>query len=124
MPYFTILEGLAHARYRGNKSPGEALGSFVVTYCGWSDGERVSLPHLVAALERTGDTAFDRVRQTPFDSYRAWGSGGPITFGERPDEQSGPNDLAENSGGTRKNSRVGHSVASTSTSRTNLLLSQ
>ncbi len=81
--YFSILEGLAKARYP-RKRPGAGFASFVVTYCGWSDGERVSLPHLVAALERTAEPAFTALRDEAFSRYRAWGSGGPRSLENDP----------------------------------------
>lgn len=84
--YFTILEGLAKARYR-SRSAGEAFASFVVTYFGWSDGDRISLPHLVAALERTSDSDFEKVREWAFTRYRSWGSGGPLPLDEDPTKE-------------------------------------
>jgi len=98
--YFTVLEGLAAARYRRGKSPSEALGSFVVNECGWIDGDRVSLPHIVAAMERTRAPEFTRLREAMYAKYASWGSRGPVYRDSdptkadvqalRPAEASGP----------------------------------
>jgi hypothetical protein len=82
--YFTVLEGLAKARYP-NRGPDDAFSSFLVTYCGFSEGEKVSLPHLVGALERTSEAEFDDVRTFAFDALRKWGSIGPIGLERDPE---------------------------------------
>jgi len=75
--YFTIIEGLAKARYP-KRRPADAFSSFLVKYGGFPGGEKVSLPHLVSALERTSETEFDRLRDFAFDALREWSNGGPI----------------------------------------------
>lgn len=75
--YFSLLEALAKVRYPTCR-PSKAFSRFVVTYCGWADGDRVSLPHLVAALERTSEPLFDDLRQFAYNEFREWGSGGPL----------------------------------------------
>lgn len=75
--YFTILEGLAKGRYPKRRA-GDAFSSFLITFCGFPDGEKVSLPHLVAALERTSEGEFDELRTFAFEALRKWGTSGPI----------------------------------------------
>ena len=75
--YFSFLEALSKARYPTRRS-GDAFSSFVVTYCRWADGDKVSLPHLVAALERTADPAFEDLRKFAYPELKNWGSGGPL----------------------------------------------
>lgn len=81
---FSILEALATARYP-TKGPGEALASFLVNYCGWVDGNKVSLPHLVASLERTAKSDFDSLRNFAFSELKSWGSGGPLGLDRDPE---------------------------------------
>lgn len=81
--YFTVLEALAKARYPKDR-PGDAFSSFIVNYCGFADGERVSLPHLVGALERTAENAFTEIRNFAFDELRKWGTMGPIGVDKDP----------------------------------------
>jgi len=75
--YFSLLEALSKARYP-TRRPGNAFSSFVVTCCGWADGDKVSLPHLVAALERTAEPAFNDLRDFAYPELKKWGSGGPL----------------------------------------------
>lgn len=75
--YFTILEALSKARYPTSR-PGAAFSKFVNTCGGWTEGDKVSLPHLVAALERTADSAFNDLRQFAYRELKQWGSGGPM----------------------------------------------
>lgn len=75
--YFSVLEGLSRARYP-TRRPRDAFSSFVVSYCGWEDGDRISLPHIVAAIERTGDSTFESLRKDLFSRFQLWGSGGPL----------------------------------------------
>lgn len=75
--YFTILEALSTARYPTIR-PGNAFSKFVVNFGGWADGDKISLPHLVAALERTAGPEFDELRQFAYSELRRWGSGGPL----------------------------------------------
>ncbi|MDD5007976.1 MAG: hypothetical protein PHU49_09505 [Syntrophorhabdaceae bacterium] len=82
--YVTVLEAIAKVRY---PSKG-ARDRFVklVHNCGdWNDADRVSLPHLVAALERTSDPQFEPLRQFAYAGLRDWGSGGPVYLESDPD---------------------------------------
>ena len=72
----TLLEALAAGRYP-NRYPKERFVKLLGRYGGWADSRRVSLPHLVAALERSDDTRLSTVRTTYYDALQAWGSGGP-----------------------------------------------
>lgn len=77
--YFSLLEGLAKARFP-TRSPGKAFASFVGNYCEWRENEKISLPHLVAALERTSEQVFDDARDYAFQELRNWRSGGPLSL--------------------------------------------
>ena len=75
--YATVLEGIAKARYP-NKRPRDRFIKLVHNCGNWAEAERISLPHLVAALERTADARFETLRQFAYGELRDWGSGGPI----------------------------------------------
>ena len=75
--YFSILEGLAKARYP-SKRAGSAFSSLVANCGRWPDCELVSLPHLAALLERTSDPRFDALRAHTVSAFSGWGSGGPL----------------------------------------------
>jgi hypothetical protein len=77
--YFTLLEALSKARYPTCR-PSKAFSRFIVGSCNWVEGNRVSLPHLVAALERTRAPEFLQVRGVAFAELQQWGSGGPISI--------------------------------------------
>jgi hypothetical protein len=81
--YVTALEGIAKARYP-NKSPGDRFIKLVHNCGNWADAERISLPHLVAALERTSDPRFEPLRQFAYSMLRDWGSGGPVYLDRDP----------------------------------------
>jgi hypothetical protein len=74
---FSLLEALAKARYP-KRGASCAFGSFVVRYAGWAEGDKVSLPHLVAALERAAEPAFDSLRQFAYARLKEWGTAGPL----------------------------------------------
>ncbi|MBK8908368.1 MAG: hypothetical protein IPM60_10815 [Rhodospirillales bacterium] len=86
--FFSILEALAKARYPKERSASDAFSRFVVQHCDWSEGERISLPHLVAALERTSCCAFDDLRGWAYSELRGWGSGGPLWLDRDPEKAS------------------------------------
>lgn len=85
--YFTIIEALAKVRYPA-RGAARAFSSFVVQFCGWSDGDRVSLPHLVAALRRTSDSSFNPLRDWAYPELDAWGSGGPVWIDRDPEKSA------------------------------------
>ncbi len=73
--FFSILDALAKARFPQEKR-GEAVRSFVTLCCDWPAAEKVSLPHVVAMLERTADTRFQTVKEQLFPRLRLWGGPG------------------------------------------------
>ncbi len=79
--YFTLIEGLANAKYP-NRHPGKAFASFIRTCCEWKNDDRVSLPHIVAALERTSEPVFKDIREYAFCQLRKWDSGGPLSLNQ------------------------------------------
>lgn len=97
--YFTILEGLATARYP-KRRPGDAFSSFLVTYCGFAEGEKISLPHLAGALERTSEAEFDGLRTFAFDALRKWGTSGPIGLERDPERAEVQRRWPKNSDGS------------------------
>jgi len=81
--YVTVLEGLAKTRYP-SKAPRDRFVKLIHNYSGWVDSERISLPHLVAALERTPDSRFEQIRKFAYSKLRDWGSGGPVYLDKDP----------------------------------------
>jgi hypothetical protein len=82
--YVTVLEAIAKVRYP-NKGAGERFIKLVHNYSVWNDAERISLPHLVAALERTSDARFKALREFAYSELHGWGSGGPVYLDSDPD---------------------------------------
>jgi len=76
------IEGLAAGRF-AKKGPRDRFIRLVRGYGSWPDATRVSTPHLVAALERTENTALDEFRADLYREYRRWGSGGPVPVARR-----------------------------------------
>lgn len=83
--YFSLLEALAKARYP-TRPPSDAFSCFIVKECGWEDGEKVSLPHLVAFLERTAHPAFMALRLFAYPELRKWSDGARIGIDRDPDK--------------------------------------
>lgn len=81
--YVSVLEGIASARYP-SKRPRDRFIKLVHSLGGWNDSERISLPHLVAALERTSDGRFEEIREFFYLQLRDWGSGGPTYLDKDP----------------------------------------
>jgi len=97
--YFSVLEALAQTRYP-KRGPQKACASFVVKYSNWKDGERVSLPHLVAALERTDDPRFEEPRNVAYRRLNKWGTGGPLRIDRDPGKTEVQKLWPKNSSGT------------------------
>lgn len=58
----------------------------VARFGGWTDGDRISVPHLVAALERSDDDRLQAVRARYYKVLKSWG-GAP---GPRPIQSCDP----------------------------------
>ena len=83
--YVTALEGIAKTRYPNpNKSSRDRFVKLVHKCGNWTDAERISLPHLVAALERTSNARVEPLREFAYSELRDWGSGGPIYLDRDP----------------------------------------
>lgn len=82
--YVTALEAIAKVRYPNKGSRDRFIK--LVHNCGdWNDAGRISLPHLVAALERTSDGRFEPLRRFSYSKLHDWGSGGPVYLDNDPD---------------------------------------
>lgn len=81
--YVSVLEGIAKVRYP-SKEPRDRLIKLVHTFGGWNDGERISLPHLVAALERTADERFEDIRKYAYSQLHNWDHGVPLYLDNDP----------------------------------------
>jgi len=79
----SVLEGIAKVRYP-SKGARDRLIKLIHTFGRWDDCERISLPHLVAALERTPDQRFEEIRKFTYSQLRNWGSGGPVYLDQDP----------------------------------------
>ena len=68
--YAIILDTLAGTVLpkRPNK---ERFVYFVQRFCRWSDGERVSLPHLVRLLRKNPDPVFQKLREWALEKFKA-----------------------------------------------------
>ena len=81
--YVSVLEGIAKARYP-SKHPRDRFVKLVHTFGHWDHVEHISLPHLVAALERTTDECFEELRKFAYSELQNWGSGGPLLLNRDP----------------------------------------
>lgn len=75
--YFSILEALSKARYPTDRA-GKAFSKFLVNYCQWAEGDKISLPHVVATLDRTADPLFKKLRECAYSKLKERGSGGLV----------------------------------------------
>jgi len=82
--YVTALEAIAKVMYP-NKGSRERFIKLVHNWGDWNTAGRISLPHLVAALERTSDGRFEQLRQFSYSKLNNWGSGGPVYLNKDPD---------------------------------------
>lgn len=83
--YFSLLEALSKTRFP-KKRASAAFSSFLVNHCEWLNGDKFSLPHIVAALERTSDPDFKQLRDYAFPKIKTWGAGGPREIDCDPDK--------------------------------------
>lgn len=81
--FVSVIEGLAKCRYP-KKFPRNRFVKFVRKFGNWEFGDNISLPHLVAALERTAATQFDPLREYAFKKLSKWGTGGPLYLDKDP----------------------------------------
>ena len=84
--YVTVLEGLAKARYP-KKGFRDRFIKLINNFSAWKNCEKISLPHLVAVLERSFDERLDSIQKFAFSEFVKWSSGGPIYL-ERDPEMS------------------------------------
>ena len=68
--YVSVLDTLAGSVLpkRPNK---ERFVYFLMRFCRWPDGERVSLPHLLQLLKKNPDPAFEQLRKWALSQYKA-----------------------------------------------------
>lgn len=68
--YVGIIDTLAGAAMPKRPSQHERFVYFLKRFCCWSDGERVSLPHLVQLLRKNPDPAFEKLRTWALPKYK------------------------------------------------------
>ena len=81
--FVSVIEGLAKCRYP-TKRPRARFVKFVRKYGDWEFTDNISLPHLVAALERTSVKQFDPLREYAFKELSKWGTVGPLYLDKDP----------------------------------------
>lgn len=82
--YFSALEGIAKTMYP-RKNPHNRFVKMLNTLGSWDEGGKISLSHLVGALERTSNPEFEEIRQYAYSKLLSWGSGGPRYLQDDPD---------------------------------------
>lgn len=68
----SLIEALAAGRYP-SAGPKERFVKLVARFGDWTDGDRISVPHLVAALERSDDDRLRAVRAQYYKILKSWG---------------------------------------------------
>jgi hypothetical protein len=81
--FVSVIEGLAKCRY-STKRPRDRFVKFLRQFGNWEFKDNISLPHLVAALERSAAKQFDSLRTYVFKELSKWGTGGPLYLDKDP----------------------------------------
>lgn len=76
--YSSVLDALAGAVLPKRTSNHDRFVYFVKRFCRWSDGDRISLSHLVQLLRKNPDPAFQALREWALEKFRAL----PVHAGE------------------------------------------
>lgn len=67
--YASIIDTLAGTAFpRRNNS--DRFKSFIRRFCQWSEGDKVSLPHLTQLIKRNPDPAFEKLRKKALSDYK------------------------------------------------------
>jgi hypothetical protein len=87
--FVCVLDTLAKPIYP-KKGSQDRFTAFVERFCGWEDGSRVSLTHLVQLVRRSPEPDFEPLRLLAFEQFKKWpvhGSG-IVKLGSDPDYKS------------------------------------
>ena len=85
--YVSVLDTLSRAAYPNDKNNRNRFTSFVVNYCDWSNGNKISLLHLVQALKLSTDSSLNDARRYAVERF----SKTDFRFGAIPDISVDPN---------------------------------
>lgn len=83
----SVLDSLARTIYPQRKNR-ERFIYFIVNFSDWSDGDRISLPHLVRLLDKSPEPEFSELRKYAHSLYSKWHDGSVPNLAEDPDYNS------------------------------------
>lgn len=85
--YTSVLDTLSKTTAHRKKGNRDRIAVFISNFCGWTNCEKISLPHLIRLLDRAPDPSFSDLREYAFSIIATWDEGKEITLDKDPNFQ-------------------------------------